>query len=177
MTSPLGRATVAVGAPLAGEGAPGTGEAVLLGPWSVSSSPSWCRRLSRWLTGVLMRFPAVASAHGATSPSTIAARCTGRRARGAHCLAIRGAWAGPLTRPTRRAANMLMPFLVTRWAEPARTPPGHWRPRCGRLEEVRRLAGPGLGNAAAVRTTAKTAGRSPLRWAALLSTTAGGSGE
>ncbi len=170
-------AAAEVVAPLAADGVLGTHATAALGPGSVSSPPSSCKRSPQWRSVVPMRVPAAASALGATTPWTSAVRSATLCIRAFLRLAIRGAWAGPSTRPTRRMAALLLFLVVARWAEPARTPPCRWRPRCGRLEEVRRLAGPGLGNAAAVLTTALTAGRSRLRYAALLSTTVGGSGE
>ncbi len=66
-------------------------------------------------------------------------------------------------------------FLPARGLWPTRPPRRLMRPRCGRMEGGRRLAGPGLGGVAAKRTLAQAVGRPPLRRADPLLTAVGGS--
>ncbi len=124
-----------------------------------------------------MQSPATALLSHATSPLLRVARPGMYKAAGAASLVTLLAWAGPPMRSMQQTAAALLLFLWARWAEPARPPLSHRRTCCGRPEEGRRLAGPGLGDAVAERTSAMTVGRSPLRRAAPLSTAVGGSGE
>ncbi len=134
---------------------------------SLSTCSCWVRAaVSASATGVRTTMRLVRRRAGLAAPTAMFISCVTAMATSS----------APASRRPSSADHRLAPALpAARGLLPTRPPRCVMRPGWGRKEEVRRLAGPGLGGAAVVRTTTWTVGRSPPRQADPLSTTVGGS--